>query len=132
MTLGEIEGAVDGVLVGVSDGNGVGSALGNELGKIVGNAVGISVGDFVGKEEGDTVGISVGTVDGSNVGKAVGTGVGVHTFKEQNPLIQSLLVSQFWPMAHPRHSSPPQSTPVSSPFCLRSKQDAAVGRAEGI
>jgi hypothetical protein len=54
-------------------------------------------------------------------------GMLAHTPLEQKPEVQSPSIAQPWPFAQVGQVPPPQSTPVSAPFCVASLQVAGAG-----
>ena len=90
-------------------------------------------------DDGDTEGDSVGDPVGDAVGAAVGaaqakTAGHVSTCGTHRRLTQSLPLAQFFPGPqglHPHAPCPPQSTSVSTPFCVPSAH-ALLGLALGL
>ena len=103
---------------------GVGEDDGDDVGEIVGELDGATVGD----DDGPPLGPAVGDVDGPAVGPALGLVLGAHVgaavshrpLALQRPLVQSRPSAHFLPSTHGGHDGPPQSTEVSSKFCVLS------------
>ena len=79
---------------------------------------------------GEEVGEADGARDGALVGASVGVGVS-HWPSTQNVLRQSNPTEHCWPASQGKHSTPPQSTSVSSTFQIPSLHVDGDGAAVG-
>ena len=76
-TVGNADGAGEGVAVGTPEGDSVGALVGSGVGLVEGRGVGVSLGRGVGELDGDAVGIADGSGVGDSVGEALGRGLGL-------------------------------------------------------
>jgi len=131
--VGDSDGLVEGLVVGNTVGELVGPALGAVLGDPLGLVVGEPLGFAVGVLLGLAVGLALGANDGLALGARVGRGVSHVPAALHTSLAQSASPKHVCPTSQRAgHTSPPQSTAVSSPFSRPSLHDEADGDRVGL